>query len=171
MSNITRIRIDIPEGLTPTQAEILQGSIEGFLATYGTGDHDDHLGRCVARAKVEVRDMATEEQIEAARDEWQNGDVQVDDDAEVSLLSTPDGADFGWVQAWVRVDSMPMPVTYERIKWLLENEDSIDIPNSLDFETAAQTGLDAIEANWCKGYMMSPSDLIDALSEVDWEGD
>lgn len=122
---MTRLRIDLP-ALGGGATAFIKGEIEGLLRrladAYAGADTAPEVVAALRAARVQQRDLSDGAQREAARQEWPGTDLSIDDDAELSLLDAPDGADFGWVQAWVRVDDLPMPVTEERLRWYLESE-------------------------------------------------
>jgi len=118
------------------------------------------------------RTLATESQIEAARDEYPTQDFAIDPDAEITLPDDPEesGSDFGWVQAWVRVDSLPMPVTPERVRFLLREEaGDLGIPDDVLMEHAVARALKEIRLNHSPLALLSGADIIDELNGIDWE--
>lgn len=159
MTDMTRIQIDIKTAqLRPWVLEMILGAVKHEAESNG-------VEIAIARPK-----MATDEQLEAARDEYQTGDVQIDDDAQVSYVEDPDsiGADYCWVQAWVRVDDAPMPVTANRVMHYLRSE--IEYPATLTLEEATAHALAEVHANHSPDALLSPSDLRDELDHL-WDGE
>ncbi len=119
MSDITRVRIDLP-ALNWQRAAKLRQEVEEFLINKFP----------TLTATVTLRDMATPGQIEDARNDDPHS--AVDDDAEVSY---PDGEyhgdhDFIWIQVWQRVDRVEQPVTPERLKTIYDGEFGDDPPDA-----------------------------------------
>ena len=151
MSDITRIRIDLTQKLDLADKVGLERQLTEFLALRGY----------IPRVTFPV--LATEDQVEATRAEYGMDDISIDDDAEVAYLDDPDSidADYCWVQAWVRAEDTPMPVTANRVMHYLRSE--VEYPATLTLEDATAHALAEIHANHSPDVLLSPSDLQDEL--------
>lgn len=116
MSN-ARIRIDIPDLGQHTHRN-LKDELEVFLA-----------GICVKDATVTVGALASETQLDEARevDLVRDGELEIDDVAEISA-----GKDNGYyISAWLWVEGGGLLVTAERIQELYK-EHGLMVPEHLD---------------------------------------
>lgn len=167
----TRIRIDIA-GLTPEQAQrALEAVNYGLRLHAAEYDHPQYVfsgevgvAEKLRAATVTLRDMATESQIEEARALPEVGDdLEVDDDAEVSLGA----ADGYFIGAWLWVPGGERTVTLERLRVLTESG-GMPFPTDLPDDSAStdaylKHALAHVHAEFGAEANIGDADLDDAL--------
>ena len=103
-----RLTITFPES-SAEDFETIWATIKGALTRHGLSD-----------GCIKVEEVTPQQLIHAARNIYGHDNLRVDLDASLQRTDDPEN-DGLWVQAWVKLEDWPRPVTLQRIRRLLDH--------------------------------------------------